>query len=363
MNERSAGAQRGRSGRHARQRAPTQADVASAAGVSTASVSRVLNDSGPVRAEVRSRVETAMRALDYTPHEGARALATSRSMILGAVIPTLNNAIFAEGINAFERAARLRGHTLVLSVSNYDPELELEHVRRMVRRGVDGVLLVGNEHDELCHIALERSGTTHVCAWTHDANARAPNIGFSNRAAIATVVDHLVGLGHRRIGMLAGVTAGNDRAWDRLEGARERLAARGLSLMPEDVEEVPYTIRAAREAFSALLDRWGGKRPSALMCGNDVIALGVLLEARRQGIDVPNELSVTGFDNLPIASELDPAITTVDVPAERMGEHAAHALTDAIQAGTSIASHRLETELRIRTTTDRPSRCAGLEPL
>ena len=325
--------------------------MALAAGVSTASVSRVLNGSSLVRPDVRSRVERAMRALDYTPHEGARALATSRSMILGAVIPTLNNAIFAEGINAFERGARLRGRTLVLSVSNYDLELELEHVRRMVRRGVDGVLLVGNEHHPDVHDTLERAGTAHACAWAHDPAARAPNIGFSNRDAAGTVIDHLVGLGHRRVGMLAGITAGNDRARERLCGVAERLAAHGLELHPSDVAETVYAIREAREAFAALIDGWGAERPTALVCGNDVIAVGALLEAQRRGLVVPDDLSIAGFDNLPLAGELDPAITTIDVPAAAMGERAAAALVEAIDDGTVVASCRFEAELKVRQTT------------
>ena len=330
----------------------TQEDVARAAGVSTASVSRVLNGLGPVTAEIRGRVETAMSALGYVPNEGARALVTRRSMVLGAIIPTLNNAIFAEGINAFESEARRHGYTLVLSVSNYDLSDEQTLVRRMVQRGVDGLLLVGNDHDPASFAALRRAAIPHVCSWTFEDGAPAANVGFRNADAMTEIVDLLVSLGHRRIAMLAGITDGNDRALGRLDGVRRRLASHARPLRPDLLVECAYTIHDARSAFSTLWDRSTPlTRPTALICGNDVIAIGALFEARRRGIAVPDALSITGFDNLAISSEIDPAITTVDVPAEAMGRDAAAALIDAIDNGHAVESRLLPTRLILRETT------------
>ncbi len=335
----------------------TQADVAKAAGVSTASVSRVLNGLGIVKPAIRARIEQAITALDYVPHEGARALVTRRSMVLGAIIPTLNNAIFAESMNAFESAARAHGYTLVLSVSNYDLVEEHTLVRRMVQRGVDGLMLVGNEHDAASFAALRRAAIAHVCSWTFEADAPAPNVGFRNAEAMTEIVDLLVALGHRRIAMISGRTAGNDRAAGRVRGVRTRLAAHSLSLPPSMLRECPYTIRDARVTFAGLWDRLGtAERPSALICGNDVIAIGALFEARRLGIAVPGKLSITGFDNLAIAGEIEPALTTIDVPAEAMGSGAAQALIDAISFGSPVESHLLPTRLVLRATTGPPPR-------
>ena len=335
-------------------RGATQQDVARAAGVSTASVSRVLNGVVPVKPILRARIEQAIAALDYAANEGARALATRRSMVLGAIIPTLGNAIFAEAVNAFEAAARAHGYTLVLSVSNYDLAEERTLVRRMIQRGVDGVLLVGNEHEPACFETLRRAGVAHVCAWTFEPDAPAPNVGFSNAAAMAGIVDHLVGLGHRRIAMLAGIIAGNDRARGRVAGVEAALRAHGLSLPPDWLVQCPYTIRDGRAAFGRLWDG-GGARPTAVICGNDVIALGALLEAQARGIAVPGAVSVTGFDNLAFAREMSPALTTVDVPAEAMGGGAALALIEAIKAGQQVQGRLLPTELLVRGTTGPPA--------
>lgn len=342
-------------------RGATQKDVANAAGVSTASVSRVLNGVGPVKQEIRARIERAILALDYAPHEGARALVTRRSLVLGAIIPTLNNAIFAEGINAFEAEARARGYTLMLSVSNYDLNEERTLVRRMVQRGVDGLLLVGNQHAAETFATLQRAAVTHVCAWAFEEDGPAPNVGFRNAEAMAEIVDLLVGLGHRRFAMLAGVQAGNDRARGRVSGVQSRLAFHGLRLQPDMLAECPYTIRAAREAFQRLMGGAAAGRPTALVCGNDVIAIGALLEARRLGIAVPGALSVTGFDNLAVAAEMDPPITTVDVPAEQMGRGAALALIEAIGAGLAVKSTLMPTRLLVRGTTAgiAPRACCG----
>lgn len=333
-------------------RSATQKDVARAAGVSTASVSRMLNGIGPIKPAVRARIEQAIAALDYVPHEGARALVTRRSLVLGAIIPTLNNAIFAEGINAFEAEARAHGFTLVLSVSNYDLVEERTLVRRMVQRGVDGLLLVGNEHAPDSFEVLRRSKVAHVCTWAFDIAGPAPNVGFRNAEAMADVVDLLVSLGHRRFAMLAGVQACNDRARARVAGVKARLQAHGLHLPPALLAESLYTIRAAREAFIALMQgRAGADRPTAMICGNDVIGIGALLEARRCGIAVPHELSITGFDNLAIAAEMDPPMTTVDVPAEQMGRGAALALIEAIGTGRAVESTLMPTRLLVRGTT------------
>ena len=331
----------------ASRRSITQADVARAAGVSTASVSRVLNGSDLVSPEVRQRIEAAMADLNYVPNETARALALRHTRVLGAIIPTLNNAIFAEGINAFEQAARQRGYTLLLAVSNYDLEEERHLVRNMIERGVEGLLLIGNDHLQESFKGLQAAGLRHVCTWTYAEAAPAPNVGFSNTAAVAALVDHLVGLGHRQIGMLSGLTATNDRARERMCGVRQRLADHGLDLPVERIIEIPYSIRAARRVFPNIM----ASRPTAVICGNDVIAFGAVFEAKAMGVCVPGDVSITGFDNLNLSSELDPPITTVDVPAEQMGATAANALADAIEGDCEVAGRCFETKLLVRGTT------------
>lgn len=335
-------------------RQPTQLDIARLAGVSTATVSRVLNRSPLVKPALRERVAAVMAQLKYFPHAAARALASNRTYTIGAVIPTLNNAIFAASINAFERELQAADFTLLVAVSNYDLEAESVQVRRLLERGVEGLLLVGNDHTETAYAALRQANAVYVNVWAYDPRLRRPNIGFDNRKAARAIVDHLVALGHRRIGMIAGITAGNDRARDRLAAVRAQLAVHGLSLQPDATMEVDYSIREGRAALARLVEQ--DRLPSALICGNDVIALGVLFEALERRIAVPRRLSITGFDNLPLTEHIRPAITTVDVPAQEMGRAAASAILSAIEKKTRVRSRELDAPLLVRETTAAPER-------
>jgi len=326
---------------------PTQQDVASVADVSTATVSRVINNQGVISAEIRDRVQKAIQQLDYIPDASARALALQRSGTLGAIIPTLNNAIFAEGINAFERTAQSLGYTLLLSVSQQDIQREEDLVIKMIERGVDGLLLVGNQHKPNVYERLEQTGVRHLCTWAFDANARAANVGFDNIGAMYDVVDHLVDLGHRKIAMLAGPTDDNDRAKDRVDGVIRRLQHHDLTLLPERVREVPYSIATSRSAFSQIIR----DDITALICGNDVIAYGALLEAKKLGLSVPGQLSIAGFDDLNLSAELSPSLTTVHVGADSMGELAARHLINAVERQEPVASVQLDTKLVVRETT------------
>ena len=325
----------------------TQVDVARLAGVSTATVSRVINGQGAVTDAVRLRVERAVETLEYVPHANARALALQRSGTLGAIIPTLNNAIFAEGINAFERIAQSKGYAMILAVSQNDPPQHSEQVKRMIEQGVDGLLLVGNDHEPAVFERLEKAGMRHVCTWAFDPQAYAPNIGFSNAKAMHSVVDHLVELGHKHIGMLAGRSTRNDRARERIQGVVSRLQYHGLDLPDRHIVEVDYSLKQSRKAFQELIKN----HVSAVICGNDVIAQGALLEALSLGLCIPKNLSITGFDDLELSAQLSPSITSVQINAAVMAERAAAALIEAIESGSAVQSCELETCLVVRETT------------
>ena len=330
-------------------RTATQRDVAAAAGVSTASVSRVINAAGPVKPAVRARVQAAIDSLGYIPHSAARALALNRSSTLGAIIPTLDEAIFARGTNAYTSAARRLSHTVIVSVSHYDLDDEPALVRAMLERGVDGLMLVGNEHREAVFQLLRDAEVPHVCTWAFESGTNTPNIGFSNHAAVGVLVTHLIALGHQRFAMLAGIVSDNDRAAARLAGVTDQLAKDDIRMDEAAVRQVRYDVAEARAEFRALMQLH--PRPTAVICGNDVIALGAVLEAANMGIRVPQDVSITGFDNLPIAAELSPAITTIDVPARQMGEQAAIALVNAVTQQCPIQSESLPVRLIDRETT------------
>lgn len=322
-------------------------DVARHAGVSIATVSRVLNDSGPVAERARRRVEASIATLGYTPNAAARALVRSRSETIGAVVPTLENASFAIAVEALQARLRAAGYTLLLASSGYDQRNESTQIRTLLSRGVEGVVVVGGNHDPEIELLCAARGVPLVQTWTLRGDA--PCVGFDNRAIGRQLTEHLLDLGHRSIGVIAGVTRGNDRAAERVAGIAEALAARGIDLAREHLIERPYRIAEGQVGLRALLA--AEPRPTAVICGNDLLAFGAMLEARKRGIRVPGELSVAGIDDLEFAAELDPPLTTVRVPAEEIGRRSAEYLIERLDGRPVAAVTEVATSLIVRGST------------
>lgn len=332
-------------------RLPKIEDVAQRAGVSTATVSRCLNMPSTVRERTRLLVETAIAELGYTPHFGARALALNRTHTIGAVIPTMENAIFARGLQAVQERLSESGTTLLLASSGYDPEREASQLQALVQRGVDGVLLIGTARPDSTYALLKNRPVPVVLVWCHSSTSEHVCVGFDNRAAASKMANLVLEYGHRDIAMVAGITAWNDRAAGRVEGVRAALGAKGISLTDHNLIEAEYTFEAGAQTFRRLADR--SPRPTAIICGNDVLAAGVIQAAKSMGLRVPEDLSVTGFDNIDVASIIDPALTTVHVPHRRMGWRAADKLLD-LQAGAERGENiSFETDLIVRASLGR----------
>ncbi len=305
---------------------PTLEDVARRAGVSTATVSRFFSAPDKVRPGMRHRVREAVEALGYRPHGAARALASRRSNTIGAVIPTLGNAIFATTVQTLQRELAARGNDLLLAAFDYDPARERGQIENLIVRGVDGLLLTGEARDPAVYSLLKRRGIRYANTYVHNPGSPHPTIGFDNRRAMHKLVGYLHDLGHRSFAMIAGIAEGNDRASERIAGSREALAARGLELAPERLLERPYSMAAGRGALRQLMAL--SPRPSAVLCGNDVLALGALLEAGALGLSLPEDLAITGFDDLDLAKEIPPGLTTIHAPLEEMGRQTAAYLLD-----------------------------------
>ncbi|WP_037308782.1 LacI family DNA-binding transcriptional regulator [Ruegeria halocynthiae] len=325
--------------------APTLDDVARMAGVSTATVSRCLNNPDRVVDATRERVLSAVDTLGYTPNFAARVMAAKRTSTIGAIIPTMENAIFARGLQAFQEELHKHGYTLLVSSSAYKPEIEEEQIRTLVARGADGLLLIGHDRDRKIHDDLERRKIPVLVAWSFLPDARVPSVGFDNRAAMFELAHRVIELGHRRIGVISGVSAGNDRARHRIEGIQD--AARQNGLLSSDVMmlETPYEIENGAEAFSKLMSQ--DAPPTAILCGNDVLAVGALHRAREMGLRVPDDVSITGFDDIELARIATPALTTVHVPHREMGRRAALELVGMLEnqtqgTGTRLATHIVE---------------------
>ncbi|MCG9603300.1 LacI family DNA-binding transcriptional regulator [Vibrio sp. Isolate31] len=332
----------------------TLSDVAKAAGVSTATVSRVVNNKGSVKEKLKLHIEQQIQLLGYVADGSARALASNKSRMIGAVIPTLENAIFASGINAVEAVLKKFGYTLLVAVFNYDQHNELAQIRSLMEQGIDGLLLVGNDHLPETYALLEQREQLFVNTWAFEKNNPYPCVGFDNKAAAKQVAQHLIELGHTKFSVVSALQVGNDRARGRIAGVIEALAEHGLQLKEQDIVEAKLDIWSGRRATQYLLNRPLKERPTAIICTNDVLAFGCLIECQHLGVEVPKHISVTGFDDLPLAEHLQPSLTTVHVPNTLMGKQVAQFLIDTITGDVRAESFEIPTQFLIRNSTGAP---------
>jgi LacI family transcriptional regulator len=311
-------------------------DVAELAGVSTATVSRALSQPQRVRPQTLAVVRRAVDKLGYSPDAAGRALASGRTRTVGCVIPTLDHAIFASSTDAIQSTLAKAGFQMLVASHQYNPDKELELVRALIERGVDALVLVGAEHHRVLWNLVKDWRKPTLLTWACDP--RLPSVGFDNRAIAALATRHLLELGHRRIAMISGHPAHNDRARARIEGFKATLASAKCPLMPNYISEQALKISGGRIGLIELLKN--RQKPTAILCGNDLLATGALLEAQRQGLHIPGDLSICGIDNHEIAAETNPGLTTVSLPTQELGQIAATQILAAL-AGEPIAQQSL----------------------
>ncbi len=263
-----------------------------------------------------------------------------------------DNAIFAAGIQALQSQLKRQDYTLIIASHEYDITVELHEVRALLRQGVEGLMLVGSSHNPQLYQLLEGQQVPYVNCWSYNQDSPYPYIGFDNRLAAQKVANYLLDLGHREFAVIAGHTKNNDRAADRLQGTRETLEGRSVALPREKILERSYSVKQGREAMRILLQT--DPPPTAVICGNDVLALGALTECQAAGYLVPDEISITGFDDMDICAQLIPALTTMHVPSVEMGKRAADFLIASINGETTLLHTEIDVDLMIRDTTAKP---------
>jgi LacI family transcriptional regulator len=328
--------------------------VAAKAGVSIASVSRALNNPDSVSAPLRARIARAVETVGYIPHAPARELSSRRSRTLGAIVPTIDNTMFARGIASLQKYLSSVGYMLFLTTSGYNLDAELEQARNLVSRGVDGLVLRGDCHHDGLRKMLADYSVPFINVGIYRPDRPYPCVGTDNEAAAHRAASHVIELGHRRIGIVSALQRNNDRASARIAGFRRAMAEHGIKTPPQWHVEVPYTLDDAREAARYLL---GLKdRPTAVVCGNDVIAYGVLLEAERSGFSVPDDLSVVGFDDLDWSRHLRPSLTTIHVPTGDTWQRAGEYLVRHLAGEQTIMHHEVDYSLIVRESTAPPMR-------
>lgn len=329
--------------------AVTLEDVAKIAGVSPITVSRVVNRPEIVHPETVAHVQQVISRTGYVPNLLAGGLASRRSRLVAALVPTVVNSIFVDTIQSLTDALWEARYQVVLGMTGYAGHDSREEalVTAILSRRPDAVFIVGVNHSPESRRRLLGARVPVVEAWDLTASPIDMVVGFSHERVGAAVGDYLVKKGYRRIG---SVWADDERAIRRRQGLLESLSRHGLSEAGASVVPAPSTLRAGRQAFAALLAR--GLHLDAVVCSSDAFAHGVLAEAQARGIPVPGRLAVLGFGDLEFAADTVPALSSVRVDRHGIGRIAAEALLARID-GKPVAQKVVDVGFEIveRATT------------
>jgi DNA-binding LacI/PurR family transcriptional regulator len=322
-----------------RSRPTTMQDIAVATGVSRSTVSRILSSAPlqvPVSRETRERVLALARELGYRPNPLARALRGAPTMLLGAIVRDITDPFFAGAIEAISSAARARGYNIVLGLAHARATEAQELAAVLEARQVDGILVLGDMGDQPRLLAdLAESLVPVVAMWQGTTLDLIPGVQVDNGLGIRTAVEHLVGLGHRRIAFIGGRLLGDIRE---RQGAYVEAATAILGEIPAGyVQRVANTPEGGEAALAALLHVT--PRPTAIVASTDTLAIGVLRAALLRGVRVPAELSVIGFDDIAMASVTVPSLTTVRMPTAAMAAEAIELLVG--EAGDESGEHAI----------------------
>lgn len=327
-------------------------DVAREAGVSTATVSRVLSAPQVVAQATRDRVLTVVERLGYAPNTAAKSLRTLRTQKILVTVPDISNPFFSQVIRGVEAAAQAAGYSVLLGDTRHDPEREEQYGQMLRRKEADGLIFLGHRLPaslaEMVEVMGARAPIVNGCEFSPDLAVSSAHI--DNARAAAEVMEHLYGLGHSRVGVISGPLA-SPISRDRLDGARDAAArhgqAQGLAVAVGD-----FSIESGLEQTLALLQ--ADARPTAIFCFSDEMAMGALEAFRRSRLSCPSDISLIGFDDIRYAQYLDPPLTTVSQPMELIGHEAVRLLLCIFSGEAPAVQHlTLQHRLVVRKSTRR----------
>ena len=327
-------------------------EIAKRANVSTATVSRTLNQSGPVKAATARKVWRAVTELNYYPNSHARTLVSGRSRLIGLIVSDITNPFFPELIRSFESLAAQKQYDLLLTSTDYDTSRMTACLRRMLERKVDGVAMMTSEMDMSLIKELSRRNLPIVFMDVGQMGPRMSHVSIDYGNGIRQAVDHVVGLGHRQVALITGPLE--------LHSARTRRQAfvdgmRHHKLTPERkmIREGTHTAEGGQKAMGELLRL--SKPPTAVVCSNDWTAIGALHAILAAGLRVPEDVSIVGFDDIPLTRYTNPALTTVRMSARDVGATAFQALFSLIgEERVEGDVYQVPTRLVVRQSTAKP---------
>jgi LacI family transcriptional regulator len=309
----------------------TIAEVAKAAGVSKATVSRVLSGNHKyMRSATRRRVEQAIQKLDYRPSTIARSLTSKRTHTVGVLVADISNPFYPDVFHGIEDSALKQGYSVFLCNTNYDLARGRHYIQSLTDKRVDGVLIMTSSFSQEWLVELERNNVpVIVLDWEVQTRGRnLSTIAVDFQRGIRAAVDHLVQLGHRRFAHVGGPPQ-LQTSKDRCNAFLHALVSHGIDPASVPIINGNLRIDGGRRAVGELLNL--AERPTALFAANDMTAIGVLLEARARGVAVPGDLSVIGLDDIWLAAQSEPPLTTVALPRYEIGQLAMRLLFDLLE--------------------------------
>lgn len=326
----------------------TMAEISKMAGVSLATVSRTIHSPHLVRKETRKRINHAMEKVNYVYHATAGDLSRNRSSIIGVIIPTAKSLVFSTTLFAIQETAQQNNYSLVTGSSKYDIESELKLLQQFRERRLAGIILTGFVFGQKDLVKeLVKGGMPCVVIWDKLDDSDLSYVGFDNFKATYAMTEYLISLKHKRIGLIVGPYTKVERVKKRLEGFKAALKEHGLRYDPALVIEKEPTLIDGKEAMSRLLSL--SDRPTAVLAASDTLAVGALAAARDMEVQVPEEISIAGFDDIDVAGYCNPPLTTIRVPAYEIGQIAFKILLDMINSkGFQVQQYCLDTSLIIR---------------
>ncbi len=331
-------------------RQPSIKDIARLAGVSHPTVSRALQNSPLVNARTAENIRKIADKWGYRASAVARGLVTKRTRTIGLVVTTVADPFASEVVSGIEQTANDHDYSVFLADSNADPERERKVVQAFAERRVDGIIVTSSRVGALYLPLLSEMMVPIVLVNNQYPGAFVHSVMISNLEGSRAAAQHLTGLGHRRIAYI-GDGSGYQSETERCAGYREALEAAGIPFLPEFVVQGDGKPEAALRAMDQLLAL--PQPPTAVRCYNDMSALGAMRSIRLHGLRVPEDISVTGFDDLFFASYTEPPLTTVRQPMRRMGELAMESLFKLMSGDESAIRINIEPELMVRQSTAR----------
>ena len=266
------------------------------------------------------------------------------------MVPTIDNAIFAEVIQAFSDSVDAQGFTILVATHGYDLEREYAVLRKLLEHRVDGVALIGIDHSDETYNLIESQAVPAITIWNYDAESRLSCVGADNRLAGRLAAEHLLSLGHREIAVLFPPVEDNDRARARRDAALSVLKTHCAEPPPIWTLEARYSLSDGKEAVETLLK--SSRRPTALLCGNDVLATGAIHAAHRSGLAIPQDMSIIGIGDFQGSKEMEPPLSTIRLPAQTIGQIAGEKLSQSIvEEDHAVRRTSCAIELMARGTT------------